>query len=257
MIIFFIASSITVVYSLATNQLSLTFSLIPYFISSLLYLCTSFIGMNFIKTNLASIIFNVLSLLIHLTILFCAMVYDGIVDWSYAYAFIPLWVYFFCIAIRDLYCCLAYKECIKVKNKSDDDIYEDIYGTVFYTPLDIIFFIITILIFLRFIGMNIYIFWVFFPFYFIHFCYLLYKTCRFMSEMKRAHIVEHKQSTTTPEVITDPNAPTDETSTTPEVTTDPTAETSTTPENSTSLNANSEPVDQNNQTTTTDITNQN
>ena len=39
MIIFFIASSITVVYSLDTNQLSLTFSLIPFFISSLLYLC--------------------------------------------------------------------------------------------------------------------------------------------------------------------------------------------------------------------------
>lgn len=68
-------------------------------------------------------------------------------------------------------------------------------------------------------------------------------------------------------MITDPNAPTDETSTTPEVITDPNAETSTTPENSTSLNANSEPVDQNNQgfallsfyiiATTTDITNHN
>ena len=50
-------------------------------------------------------VFSIVSLITPLTILFCAMVYDGIVDWSYTQAFIPLWIYFICIAIRDVCLC--------------------------------------------------------------------------------------------------------------------------------------------------------
>ena len=41
--------------------------------------------------------------LIPITFLLCSIIYDGIVDWSYAYAFIPMCIYFIYAFIYDVF----------------------------------------------------------------------------------------------------------------------------------------------------------